>query len=441
MNRRRVLKALGVGATVSLAGCSTSGQNDQADPETETTGESQDTESTDRQGDSTETDQQTTSAPGPDASPLTWYSANRDGGDSRFSPNQTFDASEYGINWTSGTGQTSESILSDGERIYFQDEGVIYAMDGEGGELWSRSEASYDDLAYHDGKLLTVTGDTVLIVDAETGERLSVLPELPIDSRQYTTQTTSTGLYIRSNVLSFGVVDIEAEEVLFEKDYDEMEQTPSSFNPPYDIAAKDDTIHVSGKGYEGNYLVNIDGRSGEIADTYRIEGLNKDPKKTVTQGGTIASIAAGYDSTPDVVGYDTAGSVKWHKEGVADLSPHDWERASLAIDDTNVYYLSLQSVFAFDKSTGSQKWRYSSASELPHNVLATGESLLIPDGMQIHRIDAESGDSERLKINADGVPVQQGAGEIRPAETGLYVFGGQTHHIADAEVIGEHEER
>lgn len=417
MYRRKILRAVGIGAAASLAGCSSSGEEG---------------ESTADQDGSLETDQSTatTGATGPEASPLTWYSANRDSGDSRYAPDQTFDATEYGINWSSGTGGASERILSDGERLYFQGDDVIYAMDAAGNKLWSRSETSYSDMAYHDGKLLTVTGSTILIVNAETGERITVLPDLPVDTAQNTSQTTATGLYIRSTVSTFAVVDIAAEEVLFEKKYDEMEEMPYQFSPPYDIAANDDVIYFSGDGDDDNYLVKINGRSGEIVGDHVLEGLTKEPKKTVTQGETIATIAAGFDNTPDVIAYDTEGTVHWHKENVVDLSPYDFERASLAIDETNVYYLTLQSVFAFDRTSGEQKWRYNTTSTLPHNVLSTGDELLIPDDTTIHRIDANSGEAERLDINVNGFSVQ-----IRPATTGLYVFADETHHIVDDETV------
>lgn len=454
MKRRRFYKLIITGASLSIAGCSSSDDTQTSNPD-QTEPDPGDTETTAPQ-DEPRGEESATAQP-IDVSPLRWHTANRDAGNSRFEPDQTFESTEYGINWQSETGQAADRIISGGERFFFESD-TVWAMDSEGNKLWSKlgDDTTYADLHYYDDKLVMLAGEVVLIADAKTGERISVLAETPMTQRtKEFSQMTETGLYVKSDLglePNIGVIDVDAEELILDKTYETGVDGMPRYFDPVDIVAEGDTIYALGEAEDTEnynkhtYLVAIDGRSGDVVSVNRMDWKDLAEDRLVKKNDTLVSVIQ-VESTGvreykfGLFAFTPDGTITWENRDVTTiLSSGTGEKLNLAIDDSNVYVLEEQSAYAFDLSSGDQRWRYNSTKELSGRMLSTSDALLIPDGTHIVRIDKQSGEGERLEVNSNGVPMEWGAGKIRPATNGIYGFGENTYHITKmSEIEGSDE--
>ncbi|MDQ2074871.1 PQQ-binding-like beta-propeller repeat protein [Haloarcula sp. H-GB4] len=449
MNRRKFLKYISAPGAVGLAGCGGSSSDGNATSTVPKEIEDARDEHSESQA------SQDTATPEPDAEPLDWISTGGNGQNNRYIPSCEFSSEEYTSNWVSRVGESedgAEEVITGGSRIYVLKRNIIAAYHGNGDVIWTGQNPAIDNLGYADDRIAATTNNGgILIVNADTGERESLLTDVGEDP--VATQTTAEGYYAVTyddyGDTKLTVVDMAAGEVVIDQDLEDLSNYTEHL-----LAAGEQIFLI---GYDTtddsqDYPMRVaawNAADGELDFGFTTTWLT-DNSMEGFEGQTMVDdqlfvLIAAYDNSTlgtteksglGLLAFDSDGTLNWT---VPDILPQP-EATDIFTNGSQVCVVADDTTIAYSVDDGSKTWEYSTRQSFaPDAGIIADEHLLIPDqggieGIRVHNIETDSGEASRTQLytvpddrqpNLVDAPVH-----IRPATSGLYTMGLQLRHLS-----------
>lgn len=376
-----------------------------------------------------------------------WPGELNGGGQAQFAPSAA-PGTDLSRHWTVDPGMNEHygggQLLSADGLVYTSLQAAmgssVVAVDPEAGEVEWTSEFQVTDLGYVDGKLVGLSENGTLILDAATGERAGLVSEVAVPSMGEAAGTvTSAGYYVA--VLeeeTVAVVDVAEASVAWQ-------QVLGGHDKPIaDVVVRDETLFVwryNGDQRQNELLVH-DLASGDAKATHEFPDLEFAMPAYLTADEDV--IVAGVPRYPSVssrynfgfVAVDHDGAVQWT---TTDVRPNG--RATTtnldpapALDDTHLYVREENTVRALDRTSGDPVWKFTGANPLSNCLAVSGDTVFTADArgegkIRVHAIDTKTGDATVVAVEKAGSNISSGITEVLPSKRGLFVGSEHLYHL------------